>query len=104
MQGGAYRGSTRDNQYDFSARLLGVQIPDIGTNSHFGGLAVAHILKPGEEFKDAVSLSKWFAFDRAGLYELHGTYQLQFVEPDAESFRMIWTDYASGDFVVQIDD
>lgn len=104
FKGGSYRGSTRDNQYDFSARLSGSQVPDIGTNLHFGGIGVTRTLAPGEKFRDAVSLSKWFAFDRPGRYEVHGFYRLQLVEADDVGSGPLWTDYASGDFVVHIDD
>lgn len=101
MKGGAYRGASRDNQYTFSARYLGKQVPDIGTSVSLGGIAAAVTLKPGEEFTDTVDLSRWFAFDRTGRYEILGSYSMEFVDP--ESHRLIWSDYVSAAFVVSID-
>jgi hypothetical protein len=103
LQGGQYRGS-RDNQYAFSARLLGWQIRDIGTSSHHGGIGVKRTLAPDEVFEAEISLGKWFSFDEVGRYEVHGSYYLSFLDPDGESFRPIWTDYVSSDFVVNIDE
>jgi hypothetical protein len=77
-------------------------VDDIGTSYHFGGLASRQVLKPGKVFEDKISLSKWFAFDKAGVYEIHGSYYLDFNDPDAESWRTIWEDYVSADFTVQI--
>jgi len=85
MQGGRNR-APRDNQYIFSARHRGEQVDDIGTSYHFGGLAARRVVEPGGVFKDQISLSKWFAFDRPGMYEIHGSYYLDFKDPDAESW------------------
>jgi len=101
MKGGRNRAA-RDNQYVFSARHGGKQVDDIGTSYHFGGLASRRVLKPGEVFEDKISLSKWFAFDKAGMYEIHGSYYLDFNDPNAESWRTIWQDYVSADFTVLI--
>ncbi len=101
MKGGRNRAA-RDNQYVFSARYNGRQVEDIGTSYHFGGIAVRRVLKPGEVFEDKISLSKWFSFDKAGMYEVHGSYCLDFNDPDAESWRTIWEDYVSADFTVRI--
>ena len=101
MKGGRNRAA-RDNQYVFSARYNGRQVEDIGTSHHFGGLAVRRVLKHGEEFADEISLSKWFSFDKAGMYEVHGSYYLDFNDPDTESWRTIWEDYISADFIVRI--
>jgi hypothetical protein len=103
MQGGMNRAA-RDNQFVFSARLVGRQVQDIGTTINFGGLAVVRTLRPGEEFVDEISLNKWFSFDQAGRYEVHGSYFLRFSDPDGLSHGTIWTDYVSSDFVVRIDD
>jgi len=62
-------------------------------------------LSPGEVFEDKISLSKWFAFDKPGMYVIHGSYYLDFHDPDAESllwWRTIWEDYASAEFTVRI--
>ena len=101
MKGGRYRGS-RDNQYAFSARQHGKQVDDIGNSGHVGGISHAIVLKPGEVFKDSISLSKWFAFNKSGEYEIHGWYYLNFNNPDAGFPRIMWEDYASADFTVQI--
>lgn len=101
MKGGRNRAA-RDNQYVFSARHGGKQVDDIGTSYHFGGKASKRVLKPGEVFEDKINLSKWFAFDKAEMYEIHGSYYLDFNDPDAESWRTIWEDYVSADFTVKI--
>ena len=101
MKGGRNRAA-RDNQYVFSARLGGKQIDDVGTSYHFGGMASRRVLKPGEVFEDSISLNKWFSFDKTGIYELHGSYYLDFKDPNGESWRTIWEDYVSADFTVRI--
>ena len=101
MKGGRNRAA-RDNQYIFSARYNGRQVEDIGTNFHFGGLASRRVLKPGQVFEDVISLSKWFAFDKAGMYEIHGSYYLDLNDPDADSWQTIWEDYVSADFLLTI--
>src|SRR5215831_12328439 len=101
MQGRRTRAS-RDNQYIFSARYQGKQVEDIGTSYHFGGMSVRRVLEPSEVFEAKVSLQKWFLFKDAGLYEIHGSYYLDFLEPEDDSWRIIWEDYASADFVVTI--
>lgn len=101
MKGGRNRAA-RDNQYVFSARHNGEQVDDVGTSYHYGGLAVRWVLEPGEVFEDKISLSKWFAFDKTGTYEIHGAYYLDFNDPDAESWKTIWEDYVSADFFVRI--
>jgi hypothetical protein len=102
-KGGRYRGSTRDNQYTFSARLMGRQVQDIGSNIHFGGIAGTPSLEGGEAFEDTIDLGKWFAFEEAGTYEILGSYEMTYYDPSPEMHRVIWTDYVSGAFVVKID-
>ena len=101
LQGGRNRAA-RDNQYVFCARYKLQQVEDIGTSGHMGGLGIWRVLKPGEVFEDKISLSKWFSFDKAGTYEVHGSYYLAFNDPDDESRRTIWEDYVSADFTVRI--
>jgi hypothetical protein len=60
------------------------------------------VLKPGDVFEDVISLSKWFPFDKAGTYEIHGSYYLDFHDPGAEWWRTVWEDYVSADFLVTI--
>jgi hypothetical protein len=103
-KGGQYRGSTRDNQYEFSARLQGRQVRGIGNNFHMGGLSGRQVLKAGAVFEDEVSLGNWFEFDKPGRYEILGTYDLTFFDPDPEAdWTPIWTDLVSSEFVVNID-
>jgi hypothetical protein len=101
MQGGRNRAA-RDNQYIFSARYQGKQVEDIGISYHSGGLAVRRVLKPSEVFEAKVSLQKWFLFKEAGTYEIHGSYYLDFQEPEGGPWKTIWEDYASADFIVTI--
>jgi hypothetical protein len=101
MKGGRNRAA-RDNQYVFNARYGGKQVEDIGTSYHFGGLAVKRVLKPGETFEDAISLKKWFSFESAGIYEVHGSYYLDFNDPVDASWKTIWEDYVSADFIVRV--
>jgi hypothetical protein len=101
LQGGRNRAA-RDNQYVFCARYKLQQVEDIGTSGHEGGVGGYRVLKPGEVFEAKISLSKWFSFDKAGTYEVHGSYYLDFNDPDAESRRTIWEDYVSADFIVII--
>lgn len=100
-KGGRNR-AVRDNQYIFSARLGGKQVEDIGTSYHFGGIAVRRALKPNEVFEDSISLNSWFAFDKAGMYKMHGAYYLDFNDPDTESYITIWDAYVSADFIIRI--
>jgi len=104
MQGGRNRAE-RGNQYVFSARYSGKQVEDVGSSYHFGGLASRRVLKPGDEFEDKVSVQKWFSFKDVGIYEIHGSYYLDFQDPEDSSYslwRTIWEDYASADFTVTI--
>ena len=101
MKGGRNRAA-RDNQYVFSARHRGKQVEDIGTSFHHGGIAVRRVLKPGDEFDDTISLSKWFSFGTPGMYEIHGSYYLDFHDPESDSWRTIWEDYVSADFMVTV--
>ena len=103
MQGGRNRAA-RDNQYIFSARYQGKQVEDIGTSYHFGGMSVRRVLEPSEVFEAKVSLQKWFLFKEAGLYEIHGSYYLDFQEPEDGPWKTIWEDYASADFILKIKD
>ena len=38
----------------------------------------------------------------AGVYEIHGSYYLDFQDPADDSWKTIWEDYATADFVVTI--
>ncbi len=100
-KGGRNRAA-RDNQYVFSAYLNSRQVKDIGSSFNFGGAFGSRVLNPGEVFEDKISLSKWFAFDKAGIYVIHGSYYLAFTDPGAKSCKTIWEDYVSADFTVHI--
>src|SRR5215471_16652325 len=102
MKGGRNRGP-RDNQYTFSATYRGKQVEDVGPAYDFGGIAAPRVLRPRDVFEHKVNLQKWFSLKGgAGLYEIHGSYYLGFQDPDDETWRTIWDDYASGDFAVTI--
>lgn len=100
-QGGMNRGS-RDNQYAFTARLGGEPVPDVGSESHMGGLAFPRVLKPGEAFEATADLSDWFAFDRPGLYEIRGSYRMEIRPAEEEETALPWDEVPSADFTVQI--
>lgn len=102
MKGGRNR-APRDNQYIFSAHRYDEPVPEIGTSRHFGGLASKYVLQPAATFEDTISLSKWFAFDMTGFYDIHGSYFMRFIDPEADSWGTVWTDYVSADFMVKID-
>ena len=102
LKGGRWYG--RNTQFSFSAQHKGKPVDDIGTTCYGlgGGGAGILVLEPGDEVDDTVSLSKWFAFDRPGLYEIHGSYYLDFQDTDIYSCGTIWDDYVSVDFSVII--
>jgi hypothetical protein len=109
--GGQQRGS-RDNQYGFRAMLsnkkgLLQSVPDVGSAINFGGLSQHVPIKPGGTFEDQVDLKKWFSFDQAGTYYIHGFYQLAFYEKllEKDTFEpetKTWSDYVSADFVIVV--
>jgi hypothetical protein len=102
IDGGRNRAA-RDNQYAFVCRLHGRQVEDIGNSGHWGGLAEPRKLRPGESFEKEIDLTKWFAFDKPGTYELIGTYYMEFMDPGGEiPYDRIWTDYATADFSIKI--
>ena len=101
LKGGRMYG--RDCQYEFSARYKTMPVKDIGgDNGIGGGGASKQMIKPGEEFKDTISLGKWFAFDQPGWYEIHGSYYLRFLDNNPLSWDLIWDDWVSADFSVTI--
>jgi len=102
MKGGRNRAA-RDNQYIFSAHRYGEPVPEIGSSQHHGGLATKYVIQPAATFEDTISLSKWFAFDMTGFYDIHGSYFMGFIDPEADSWRTVWTDYVGADFMVKID-
>lgn len=105
--GGSQRGY-RNNQFGFRTMFnYAKPVADIGDPVNFGGLVQQVNLKPGKTFETEVDLKKWFAFDKAGTYAIHGFYGLNFFAPGdgPESFspqNILWSDYASDDFTVTI--
>ena len=101
---GGREGGSRDNQYEFLCRYNSKQVEDVGKSGHLGGLSGIRKLRPGESFEEEVDLSKWFAFDKPGTYNLLGSYYMDFMDTteDASAFWPIWTDYATADFSVRI--
>lgn len=98
------RGTNRNDQYTFLARLDGIQVDDVYSGSNLGerGQSRVVILKPGESFKDEVNLNKWFAFDKHGTYQILGSYHMEFSDPDPNKTGMIWDDFASAHFNIRI--
>jgi hypothetical protein len=106
QRGGHQRGA-RDNQYRFQAMLYGQPVVDSGNPINFGGLCRIVSVEPGKEFEDQVDLRKWFKFDKAGTYFIHGFYQLDFFSLGEKAdglapWNWIWEDYAAADFQVVI--
>ena len=97
-RGGYTRGSTRDNQFSFFSTFRGQQVDDIGSSHHHGGLSLKKVLNPGDSFEEQVNLSSWFAFDKAGSYQVHGYFKMEIQPVTDESQATYWKDFASGDF------
>lgn len=101
MPGGKNRGE-RDNQFGFTAYDGVTAVPDTGSPVHFGGLSSKTTIQPGETWKKDLDLRKWFTFKKPGVYEVTGTYEMNFVEPDSTDWFTIWQDYATAAFYVRI--
>jgi hypothetical protein len=107
FQRGGQQEGTRDNQYGFQAMMYDHIVPDIGNPVSIGGPCGPVSLDSGKVFEDQIDLKKWFAFDKPGIYMIHGFYQLDFYQPplNKETFWIwnpIWHDYASADFRVDV--
>jgi hypothetical protein len=102
FQKGGRNRAVRDNQYRFVAEYNGKQVKDIGSNHHSGGMSIKRILKPGSDFTDKISLSKWFDFEKPGIYQILGSYYMAFFQSDNDSYRSIWEDYVSAEFIINI--
>jgi len=105
QRGGSQRGA-RDNQYGFRAMHNSTPVPDTGSAINFGGFCTQVSLKQGEEFSDEIDLKKWFSFDKAGSYFIHGFYGLTFYQGGkTDSFagwNVMWSEYAAADFEVDV--
>jgi hypothetical protein len=103
--GGRQRGP-RDNQFGFTAMRgggWGKPVPDTGDPTNFGGMGSYRTLKQGDVFQKKVSLDKWFQFKDADTYLINATYRLEFHEPNAKSYRVIWDDFATAECTVRIE-
>ena len=100
MDGGRNRGA-RNNQFSFNCRHDGKAVIDSGDARHFGGMAGAKTIQPGEVFTKQVELGKWFRLDQPGYYELTGSYYFDVVSGDG-SMRTIWTDHTTAEFQFQL--
>jgi len=102
MQGGRQRGP-RDNQFAFSAELVGNRmVSDTGDPRNDGGLGLGAPLKPGQTEEINVDLTKWFNFQESGEYNLRGSYYMEFIDPSAKHPYTIWEDFACAEFKVRI--
>jgi hypothetical protein len=102
IQGGRQRGP-RDNQFAFSAELLGSKmLPDIGDPRNMGGLGGSVTLKAGQSHDIKFDLTKWFHFKETGIYNLRGSYHMDFIDPDERDFYTVWEDYACAEFTLRI--
>jgi hypothetical protein len=102
MAGGKNRGE-RDNQFGFTAYDGLAAVPDTGSPVHFGGLSSKVTLGPGETWKKEVDLRKWFSFEKRGVYEVTGTYEINFVDLNDQDWFVVWQDYATSSFFVTIE-
>jgi hypothetical protein len=111
VEGGRQRGP-RDNQFAFSAevmggkiaagRMMGAMLPDIGDPMNFGGIAGSVTLKPGQSREIPVDLNNWFKFERNGEYSIRGSYYMELIDPDKSNFQTIWEDYACAEFTIRM--
>ena len=102
VQGGRQRGA-RDNQFAFSAELLGGKMqPDTGDPRNFGGMGSFITLKPQQSREIPVDLSKWFSFAEAGSYLVRGSYSMEFLDRTLHDYKTIWVDFACDEFTIQM--
>ncbi len=100
---GEQRGGRRDD-YQFTARRNGQALTDISFAGDRGGTSVLRGMEPGKTFEDTVNLGKWFEFKEAGVYQIHGSYRLNFEATREAALPWVkWTEYAETDFIVTIE-
>ena len=98
----------RHIQYGFQAESNYKPVVDTGDPNHtYLSMSKIVKLKPGEEFDDQIDLKNWFSFDKAGTYDIHGFYSLNFQQDSKNAdigtpWTIMWSDYASADFTVVI--
>ena len=112
MEGGRQRGA-RDNQFAFSAEVVGPKIvggkmkgemlPDTGDPMNFGGLAFPVVLKTGQSHDVPVDLTEWFRFEKHGSYNIRGSYYMEFINPGDRDLFTIWDDYACAEFTITME-
>lgn len=96
--------SSRRDDYRFTARRNGQAVTDISFAGDRGGTNVPRLIEPGKTFEDTVNLGKWFEFREAGVYQIHGSYRMNFeASREAALPWVTWTEFAETDFVVTIE-
>jgi hypothetical protein len=102
FEGGRQRGA-RDNQFAFSAELVGSKmVAETGDPMNFGGMEMSVTVKPGESHEIGVDLTRWFVFKEAETYNLRGSYHMDFVNSKTDEYYTIWEDYACAEFTLKI--
>ncbi len=61
-----------------------------------------HLFKPGDVIEDTLRLNKWFAFDSPGLYDIEGSYHIEFMDPSTVPSRIIWEEHVKASCSVRI--
>ena len=95
-------------QYSFEAALDGHPVAYVGSRGWSGDILSDPVsLASDEAFADPLDLKKWFSFDKAGEYTVHGFCRLDFYPPPVRdetfmSWNELWSDSASADFTVVI--
>lgn len=95
-------------QYGFQATLDGHPVSYVGPRGWSGDILSDPVsLAPDEAFEDPLDLKKWFNFDKAGEYTVHGFCRLDFYKPPIrdETFQPwneLCSDSASADFTIVI--
>jgi hypothetical protein len=104
IEGGRQRGP-RDNQFAFSAELVGSKMmPDTGDPTTRGGKGIPIKVKHAQSYEIVVDLAKWFTFNETGTYKIRGSYQMDFVDPRiTEWLDTIWEDFACAEFSIEIE-
>jgi hypothetical protein len=130
QRGGRYLGS-RNNEFGFRATLSDKPVAEVSDPADSKDSLGAFDFEPGkpieeqfDEFtlrvhgrvgalepqkaiEEQIDLKKWFAFDKAGTYAIHGFYGLDFCRHGVEDkeflpWNVMWNDEASADFTVVV--
>jgi hypothetical protein len=101
----------REYQYNFSAFLNQQSVPVLeysdSTNLYTGFSNVPIVsIAPGNTTNDQVNVTEWLAFDKAGIYQVHGVYHLYFCTLKSMYFinqrKYIWDETAAADFQIVV--